>query len=349
MRKPRRLHRTPIMKLPSWRSFITSAGLVVVGSAAVFALLVTQDKIGAVSSTSQQLIQPFQTWVQELSTPHLASYRNSSGQPLEEKQTYSAAVASETIAQIRLESEVASASANNTLEKFARLLTLEIEDRGELSVSNSQEILDSLTTNPPQKVEILSLFAPNRGRFSLSDELSQEESITNTALTELGVATRSAMLEGVPGTILTIILASEFPSEQLAPSAPTQASTRAPTYTGEDLWSAVQTYRRAHGLPEFQQSNQLCTVASIRVNEQLALGRLDNHDGFDARADQFFEDNPTWTSINENLAAGYETAVQAVEWGWDQSLGHKALIQSREFPYACTAANAGFAVLITGK
>jgi uncharacterized protein YkwD len=111
----------------------------------------------------------------------------------------------------------------------------------------------------------------------------------------------------------------------------------------------VQNYRRAQQLPLFEQSNELCTVASIRVNELLELGKLDNHDGFDARADQFFERNPGWSSINENIASGYETAVQVVEWGWDQSLGHQALIKSREYPKACAAANSGFSVLITGK
>ncbi len=253
---------------------------------------------------------------------------------------------------LRAEQEVATLSAHVTLEKFSRLVSLEIEDQQDLALTNTQEILQSIASRPPQKVEILSLFAPSVGEFDIGAELAEEDVLYREDLTSVGIAARTATLRSIPGTIITIALSSDFPETVEPVSQPTTQRTTGitpPTFTGEDLWTAVQNYRRAHNLPEFAMSTELCTVASIRLNEQLELGRLDNHDGFQARSDQFFKDNPNWTNINENLAAGYQTAVQTVEWGWDQSLGHKALIQSREYPKACTAANRGFAVLITGK
>lgn len=258
----------------------------------------------------------------------------------------------QVVDELRAEQNLATLSAHITLEKYARLLTLEIEDQQSLALNNSQDILLSITSQPPQKVEILSLFAP-QGMFSGKEELNEETVLLRDDLSFIGIATRTATLHSVPGTIITIALSSTFPENQeptfTSTNTPEQTTTTRPTFTGEDLWKAVQDYRRAHNLPEFALSTELCTVASIRLNEQLELGRLDNHDGFDARANEFFEQHPGWTNINENLAAGYQTATQTVEWGWDQSLGHKALIQSRDYPKACAAANAGFAVLITGK
>lgn len=320
-----------------FRSFFLLFG----GSLAVFFALISMERISD-QFQDHPLLQPLRGIIQNITPQNSGS---------SQAKTFSTNDVSSVIDSWRAENEVATLSAHIALEKYARLITLEIEDQDSLALENSQEILLSITTRPPKKVEILSLFAPAYGEFEFSSELTIEDVLLREDLTAVGIATRSATLHGAPGTIITVALSSAFPEKEepfVQENTSTQPSAR-PTFTGEDLWAAVQNYRRAHGLAEFAMSTELCTVASIRLNEQLELGRLDNHDGFDARADEFFEKNPGWTGINENLATGYTTATQTVEWGWDQSLGHKALIQSREFPKACTAANAGFAVLVTGK
>ncbi len=335
----------PKAKTPSQNSWlfqaIRSFFLLFGGSLAVFFALISMEII-AKQFQEHPLLQPLRGIIQNI-TPQ--------NNTLPVIKTVSTEEVSFIIDSWRAENTVATLSAHVALEKYARLITLEIADQETLAIGSSQDILNSITTRPPQKVEILSLFAPAHGEFEFFSELSSEEVLLREDLTAVGIATRSATLQGAPGTIITVALSSTFPEKEdpyvqksISPQPPAR-----PTFTGEDLWRAVQDYRRAHGLSEFSMSTELCTVASIRLNEQLELGRLDNHDGFDARADEFFEKNPGWTGINENLATGYTTATQTVEWGWDQSLGHKALIQSREFPKACTAANAGFAVLVTGK
>lgn len=331
--------KTPPKRVWLWR-WLQSILILIGGSVAVFVALLSMAVISSRLRNSP-LLQPLRAIIHNI-TPQ----QNMLISP----QIVSTSQVEESIAQWRAQENIATLSAHLTLEKYARLLTLEIEDQESLAIENSQDVLYTLTSQPPKKVEILSLFAPESGKFNLAEELMNEAVLLREDLTEVGIATRSATFKSVRGTIITIALSSTFPEKEKPQTQQQTTQTRTvPTFTGEDLWAAVQAYRRAHGLPEFAMSTELCTVASIRVNEQLTLGRLDNHDGFGPRSDEFFAKNPGWTSINENLASGYQTATQTVEWGWDQSLGHKALIQSREFPKACTAANSGFAVLITGR
>lgn len=271
---------------------------------------------------------------------------------------------------IRSDNDLKPLIANTTLEKTARLVTLEIEDAQDIKTNISYEtILNAVSLTKPPEVEGLVIFLS--GAAQPDNVLTDNESrmFSESVYTQVGVATRSAVLNEVSGVIVVILSSPDFGQPMSEPQANTQVvannnsgaltgsvvlpeNNQIPKefkYTGQDLWQAVQNYRRAHRLPEFKQSNELCTVASIRLNEQIELGRLDNHDGFSARADEFFDDHQDWSNLNENLASGYDTAVQVVEWGWDQSLGHQALIKSQEFPKACAAANHGFAVLITGK
>lgn len=242
---------------------------------------------------------------------------------------------------------------NASLEKAARLLSLDIEDSQVLKIPEDvSPYLSSVSTALPTQIETFSVFFSGLADLSQFEPVASSSAIQAATFTEVGIATREATIQNVEGVLAVVMVSPAFSNsydDAGQEALPQTVSRQPPTYTGEDLWQAVQNYRRAQQLPEFNQANELCTVASIRLNELLELGKLDNHDGFDARADQFFERNTSWTAINENLAAGYDTAVQAVEWGWDQSLGHKALIRSREFPYACTAASRGFSVLITGK
>ncbi len=250
----------------------------------------------------------------------------------------------------RLEGGLRPLTEDTTLNKLARLIALEAEENASLAVpQNMAELLQALIPTPPKNAEVIILFAPSIGTApNIPEQLASSSALLNSQTTLLGIATRSATLEKTNGTLAAIVLSSSFSTRAPQPRTEGGAPTR-PTFTGQDLWQAVQNYRRAHSLFSFEQSNELCTVASIRVNELLELGKLDNHDGFSRRSEEFFERNPGWSAINENIAAGYQTAVQTVEWGWDQSLGHQALIQSQEYPKACAAANSGFAVLITGK
>lgn len=117
-------------------------------------------------------------------------------------------------------------------------------------------------------------------------------------------------------------------------------------YTGVQLWAEIQKYRVEHGLPEFRQDNTLCTIASIRVNQLLDAGKLDDHNGFPPLVEKYRESGQlTHHNVAENILSGFATASEAVA-GWDSSLGHRALMQDGSFVYGCASANYGFAVLI---
>ena len=258
----------------------------------------------------------------------------------------------EAVNQVRSETGEPELKTNLTLSKLARLTALEIEDSQKLEIPESlPDLAKSLTPTPVRLLQALVVFSPHDRQITFASSLDAS-TLSNAQLTLVGVATRSAtfVYESTPltGTLGVIIVSSNFstaiPQPQITSSKPQESP-----FTGQELWDAVQNYRQSHALPLFQKSNELCTVASIRVNQLLELGKLDNHAGFTPLSEQFFKDHPDWSAINENIAAGYQSGVQTVEWGWDQSLGHQALIQSREFPLACAAANYGFSVLVTGK
>jgi uncharacterized protein YkwD len=251
--------------------------------------------------------------------------------------------------EIRREQELPEMAENVTLQKLTRLLALEIEDSGELrSPDTTSDLLKTLTPNPPRRIETKLWFVPDGAAIDMKEQLGSASAVLDKQIRSFGAATRSAQLSGQKGTILVVALSTPFSSTVASPPPRPPGAQRA-TFTGQDLWTAVQNYRSAHQLPLFAMSTELCTVASIRVNQLLELGKLDNHAGFQPLSDEFFKEHSGWTAINENIAAGYQSAVQTVEWGWDQSLGHQALIQSREFPKACAAANSGFSVLVTGR
>ncbi|QQS38884.1 hypothetical protein IPM62_05915 [Candidatus Woesebacteria bacterium] len=118
---------------------------------------------------------------------------------------------------------------------------------------------------------------------------------------------------------------------------------------GPDLWDAVNKRRQEMGVNPLNQKDELCTIASIRLNELLELGKLDGHEGFS----NMTEKRPDLQSIFSNystvaefLAAGGESPQETVSM-WENSLGHKKLLTGGEYVWGCIYAQNSFAVAIT--
>ena len=66
--------------------------------------------------------------------------------------------------------------------------------------------------------------------------------------------------------------------------APTQAVVRVVVpkinWGGPELWQEVNKKRQEYGVNPLTKADELCTIASIRLNELMELGSLDNHEGF---------------------------------------------------------------------
>lgn len=120
-----------------------------------------------------------------------------------------------------------------------------------------------------------------------------------------------------------------------------------PSWGGPALWDAVNKRRVELGVNPLKQRDELCTIASIRLNQLLELGKLDGHEGFsklpEARPDlKWIFDK---YNLSEFLVSGATSASDAVSL-WENSLGHRKLLSGGEYSYGCVYAQAGFGVAI---
>jgi uncharacterized protein YkwD len=146
----------------------------------------------------------------------------------------------------------------------------------------------------------------------------------------------------------------EFIPKQLLPTS-TPIPTRVPiksdtqvTWRGPELWEAVNKKRQEFGVNPLSQKNELCTIASIRLNELLDLGDLDNHEGFsklrEEREDiQVIFNN--YSTVAEFLALGGQSPEQTVSM-WENTLGHRLLLTGGEYVWGCIYSQGTYAVAI---
>jgi len=118
------------------------------------------------------------------------------------------------------------------------------------------------------------------------------------------------------------------------------------TWGGPDLWAVINKRRVEMGVNPLKQMDLLCTIASIRLNELLQLGKLDGHEGFVPvleRSD--LKDQTANYNISEFLIQGYQTPEAAVD-AWENTMGHKALLAGGEYVWGCVYAQNTFGVAI---
>jgi uncharacterized protein YkwD len=124
-------------------------------------------------------------------------------------------------------------------------------------------------------------------------------------------------------------------------------TTSKPDWSGPELWDEVNKRRQELGVNSLANVGELCTIASIRLNELLDLGKLDGHEGFSNLAER--RPDLKWIfekyNISEFLVSGATTASEAVAL-WENTLGHKKLLTGGEYVWGCTYAQAGFGVAI---
>ena len=120
-----------------------------------------------------------------------------------------------------------------------------------------------------------------------------------------------------------------------------------PSWGGPELWEAVNKRRVELGVNPLKQKDELCTIASIRLNQLLELGKLDGHEGFS----KLPETRPDlkWVfdqyNLSEFLVAGASAPTEAVSL-WENTLGHKKLLSGGEYSWGCVYAQNGFGVAI---
>lgn len=243
--------------------------------------------------------------------------------------------------QLRQDNNIAPFEEETSLNQAARLLAVAFAsdpDQEQFTIKEAAAISG-------YRYESVAFFSLFYGEFNLESPedvlLSAEnrQEVLKPEYKDIGSAT--IPVPDSPGTLATVVIIAQ-PAKSL-PSVPRQNPT---FYTGVQLWEEIQKYRREHGVPEFQQSNVLCTIASIRVNQLIELGTLDDHRGFEPLVNEYRDKGQlTFTNVAENILSGYETPQTAVA-AWDGSLGHRSLMRDGSYVWGCAAANHGFGVLV---
>jgi len=117
---------------------------------------------------------------------------------------------------------------------------------------------------------------------------------------------------------------------------------------GPQLWDAVNKRRVQLGVGQLSVKEEVCTIASIRLNQMLELGKLDAHAGFSnmptSRPDlKYIFDK---YNLSEFLVSGASSPQNTVDL-WENTLGHKELLSGGQYVWGCIYAQNGFGVAIT--
>ena len=123
------------------------------------------------------------------------------------------------------------------------------------------------------------------------------------------------------------------------------------SFDGPELWEEVNKSRVEHGVGTLRRSDELCSIASYRLNQLLVKGSLDNHAGFN---EIWQNESNAWHWITEKYVISeyiiYLTsgnAKDAVD-SWDNTMGHQTLLRGGQYVVGCTYAQNGFGVAIVG-
>lgn len=134
-----------------------------------------------------------------------------------------------------------------------------------------------------------------------------------------------------------------------SPTQSVKKVTQGVSWGGPEMWEVINTKRIEYGVNPLKRSDELCTIASIRLNELLELGKLDGHEGFgnmtERRPDLLWIFDK-YSSVAEFLAYGGITPSETISL-WDNTLGHKKLLNGGEFVWGCVYAQNTFVVAIT--
>ncbi len=153
---------------------------------------------------------------------------------------------------------------------------------------------------------------------------------------------QKALSQIVSATMRPVPVASVAPSYYPQPTTYPKV-----TWGGPQLWEAVNKRRVEFGVNPLKEKDELCTIASIRLNQILELGKLDGHVGFST----VLTDRPDLKyifdqyNISEFLVSGATSPQNAVDL-WENTLGHKKLLSGGEYSWGCIYAQDGFGVAI---
>lgn len=182
--------------------------------------------------------------------------------------------------------------------------------------------------------------------ISLPAQLTSIEQIGRNLLRVTNQSTSEAELRSITSALAEIPTQTQFKQKTFPSPTPDWTVRKVdehqtefsvpisePMSTRSELFEAVNSYRRAHGLSTLTSNTTICDIAQKRAEEQVANGGLDNHAGFN----KYGEDQNEFSHLGEVLYGGQPlSGVHIVEFGWDRSLtGHREALQNPNWQIGC--------------
>ncbi len=286
--------------------------------------------------------------------------------------------------QTRNDAKVASVAASIKLSAVAKILSEDLEAAA-LNPKSDTELDSMLTTAlktgayPYKSVLQQAVTGPKTilelEQYWIDNDLF--ELITATEVSEVGVSTRLIDQEGQQVGLTVILLAEPLAAQAAQPSSATNNNANNATSTAnsppipyvsdQEVFTALNQYRADHGIHQLVENNSLCQYAEKRVQDLIAYGGLDNHQGFQADfADLEHLPEPikqySGGRIGENLAHQFcrnmttgdsfvaETGTALIEWCFDSSTkGHREAQLDPTFNNVCIRHGEGMYVVIFGE
>lgn len=182
---------------------------------------------------------------------------------------------------------------------------------------------------------LVSFFKSNDPIAFWNNDITSKNTIIHPDFKDVGIAIKNS----ADRVDVYILLASpkKIVKQTVAPKT---------SWGGIELWEAINNRRVEMGVNPLRQEGDLCTIASIRLNQLLELGKLDGHAGFVPTLNR--EDIKHITekfNISEYLIQGYPTPTEAVA-AWENTLGHRSLMAGGEYVFGCVYAQNTFGVAI---
>lgn len=271
----------------------------------------------------------------------IKSILNLSSKPSSPSATLSDDQLIEKINKFRSENKIGVLKKNSLLEKAAKSRLASI-----LLYKDYEGTISGLTRESAVKMTgyvyewvgdlaILDFFPGNDPIKYWEDSVTTKSTLTNKYLKDIGVAITES-----EGRLMIYVIVGSTAKPQ---STQSQTSVK---WGGIELWKAINKRRQELGVGELKQSDELCTLAAIRLNQNLSRGSLDNHEGFEttlARDDlKYLKSKYT---ISEFLIYGYPTPEDSVK-AWENTLGHRKLLSGGEYVWGCVYSQNTFGVAI---
>jgi hypothetical protein len=111
------------------------------------------------------------------------------------------------------------------------------------------------------------------------------------------------------------------------------------------LFEEIGIYRSNKSLPEISYDLRLCEWVDERLNQLVSKGSLDDHTGFKDATSAFL--GKGYMRLAENIGQGFSDN-KALLAMWYDSLSHRSILESIEYPKGCAKTRSGFGVFIVG-